>query len=57
MRQMHKELGHFGICMVHLMLHGQYWWTGMYKQVVVYIGRREVCDYDMWGKLQHERRA
>ena len=33
-RQMHEELSHFGIGMTHSMLRGQYWWTGMYWQVV-----------------------
>jgi hypothetical protein len=26
------------------MLRGQYWWTGMYQQVVAYVGRCEVCN-------------
>ena len=42
---MHEELGNFGIHMTHSMLRGQYWWTGMYQQVVVYVGRCEVCDW------------
>ena len=29
-RQVHKELGHFGIRKTHSMLRGQYWWVGMY---------------------------
>ena len=43
-RQVHEELGHFGIRRTHLMLHGQYWWTGMYQQVAAYVRRCEVCD-------------
>ena len=30
-QQVHKELGHFGISRTHLMLHTQYWWTGIYQ--------------------------
>ena len=44
MGQVHKELVHFGIRMIYLMLCSQYWWAGMYKQVVVYVERCEVCD-------------
>jgi len=29
-RQVHEELGHFGVCRTHSMLRSQYWWTGMY---------------------------
>ena len=43
-RQVHEELGHFGIRRTHSMLRGQYWWTGMYQQVAAYVGRCEVCD-------------
>ena len=43
-RQICEELSHFGICMTHSMLRGQFWWTGMYQQVVAYVGRCEVCD-------------
>ena len=44
-RQVHEELGHFGIRMIHLMLRCQYWWTGMYKQVVVYVSMYKVYDW------------
>jgi transposase InsO family protein len=43
-RQVHEELGHFGIRRTHSLLRSQYWWTGMYQQVVAYVGRCEVCD-------------
>ena len=43
-RQVHEELGHFGIRMTHSMLRDQYWWTDMYQQVATYVGRCEVCD-------------
>jgi hypothetical protein len=43
-RQMHEELGHFGVRMTHSMSRGQYWWTNMYQQVAAYVGRCEVCD-------------
>ena len=44
MRQMHEELGNFGIRMIHSMLRGQYWWTGMYQQVTAYVKKCEICD-------------
>ena len=44
LRQMHEELGHFGVRMTHTMLRNQYWWTGMYQQVATYVSRCEVCD-------------
>ena len=44
MQHVHEELGHLGIRRRHSMLHGQYWWTDMYQQVVVYVGMCEVCD-------------
>ena len=43
MRQVHEELGHFGLRNTRSMLRGQYWWIGMYQQVVAYGGRCEVC--------------
>ena len=44
-RQVHEELGHFGICKTHSILRGQYWWNGMYQLVAAYVGRCEVCDW------------
>ena len=44
MQQVHEELGHFDIRRAHSMLRGQYWWTGMYQQVVAYVRRCELCD-------------
>ena len=29
-RQVHVELGHFGVRRTHSMLRNQYWWTDMY---------------------------
>jgi hypothetical protein len=29
-RQVHEELGHFGVRRAHSMLRNQYWWTGIY---------------------------
>ena len=29
-RQIHEELGHFGVRRTHLVLCNQYWWIGMY---------------------------
>lgn len=43
-RQVHEELGHFGVRRTHSMLRSQYWWTGMYQQVATYVSRCEVCD-------------
>ena len=43
-RQVHEELGHFGVRRIHSMLHNQYWWTGMYQQVATYVSRCEICD-------------
>ena len=43
-RQVHEELGHFGVQRTHSMLRNKYWWTGMYQQVATYISRCEVCD-------------
>ena len=43
-RQVHEELGHFGIRKTHLILHGQYWWIGMYQHIVSYVGRCEIYD-------------
>ena len=42
--QMHEELGHFGIRRTHSIVRGQYWWIGIYQQVVAYVGRCDVCD-------------
>ncbi len=43
-RQVHEDLGHFGVRRTHSMLRGQYWWVGMQKEVATYVGRCEVCD-------------
>ena len=43
-RQVHEELGHFGVRTTHFMLCNQYWWTGMYQQVATYVSRCEICD-------------
>ena len=43
-RQVHGDLGHFGVRRTHSMLRSQYWWTGMYQQVAMYLSRCEVCD-------------
>ena len=43
-RQVHEELGHFGIRRTHSMLRNQYWWVGMHQEVAAYVGRCEVCD-------------
>ena len=43
-RQVHEELGHFGVRRTHSMLRNQYWWVGMYQEVAAYVGRCEVCD-------------
>jgi hypothetical protein len=43
-RQVHEELGYFGVRRTHSMLRNQYWWTGMYQQVATYVFRCEVCD-------------
>ena len=42
-RQIHEKFGHFGIRRTHSIMHGQYWWTGMYQQVAAYVGRCEFC--------------
>ena len=34
-RQVHEELGHFGIHMTHSMLFGQYWWTNMALPITI----------------------
>ena len=44
MQQMHEELGHFCIHKSHLVLCGQYWWTGKYQQVVAYARICAVCN-------------
>ena len=44
MRQLHEKLGQFGIRRTHLILRGQYWWIGMYQEVVAYVGRCQVYD-------------
>lgn len=44
-RQVHEELGHFGVRKTHSMLPSQYWWTSMYQQVATYFSRCEVCDW------------
>jgi transposase InsO family protein len=43
-RQVHEDLGHFGVRRTHSMLQGQYWWMGMQQEVATYVGRCEVCD-------------
>ena len=43
-RQVHEELGHFGVRRTHSMLRNQYWWVGMHREVAAYVGRCEVCD-------------
>jgi len=43
-RQVHEDLGHFGVRQLHSMLRGQYWWMGMQQEVAAYVGRCEVCD-------------
>ena len=57
-QQTHEELGHFGIRRTQSMFRGQYWWTDMYQQVVVYIMKCEVCHRvrssfnTLWPQLQ-----
>ena len=43
-RQVHEELGHFGVRRTHSMLQNQYWWVGMHQQVAAYVGKCKVCD-------------
>ena len=43
-RQVHEELDHFGVRRTHSMLRNQYWWVGMHREVVAYVGRCEVYD-------------
>ena len=43
-RQVHEELGHFGVRRTHSMLRNQYWWVGMHREVAAYVGKCEVCD-------------
>ena len=44
MRQIYEELDHFDIHKTHSMLHGKYWWTSMYQQIVIYVKRCEVYN-------------
>ena len=43
-KQVHEELGHFGVRCTDSMLRNQYWWVGMHQEVAAYMGRCEVCD-------------